>query len=139
MITMRQRPLEHTRTPERSSVFEAECEVGDQRYSARSRHGAPNELARLLVSAGVPDQPVEVRQIGIKGCLSWRSLHEMARWTYEESATMPLRRVRWKPLPDFTAAGRGRIAQNRGETLPPVGEEPALRRRRLIHPRTSPM
>jgi hypothetical protein len=54
----------------------------------------------------VPDQPVEVRHAGIKGCLSWRSLHEMARWTYEESARVPLRRVRWKPLPDFIAVGR---------------------------------
>jgi hypothetical protein len=124
VITMRQRPLENTRTPERSSIFEAECEVDGRRYSARSRHGAPNELARLLVSAGVADQPVEVRHAGIKGCLSWRSLHEMARWTYEESAGVPLRRVRWRPLPDFTAAGRGRIAQNRGETPPPIGEEP---------------
>ena len=124
MITMRQRPLENTRTPQRSSIFEAECEVDGRRYSDRSRHGAPNELARLLVSAGVPDQPVEVRHAGIKGCLSWRSLHEMARWTYEESAGVPLRRVRWKPLPDFTAAGRGRIAQNRGETPPPVGGVP---------------
>jgi hypothetical protein len=124
VITMRQRPLENTRTPERSSIFEAECEVDGQRYSARSRHGAPNELARLLVSAGVTDQPVEVRHAGIKGCLSWRSLHELGGWTYEESAGVPLRKVRWRPLPDFIAAGRGRIAQNRGETPPPVGEEP---------------
>jgi hypothetical protein len=55
---MRQRPLENTRTPERSSIFEAECEIDGRRYSARSRHGAPNELARVLVSAGLPDQPV---------------------------------------------------------------------------------
>ena len=121
---MRQRPLENTRTPERPRLFEAECEVDGQRYSARSRHGAANELARLLVSAGVADQPVEVRHAGLKGCLSWRSLHELARWTYEETAGVPLRRVRWKPLPDFTAAVRGRIAQNRGETFAEVGEEP---------------
>jgi hypothetical protein len=124
LITMRQRPLENTRTPERSSLFEAECEVDGRRYAARSRRGAPNELARVLVSAGVADQPVEVRHAGIKGCISYPSLHEMARWTYEESATVPLRRVRWKPLPDFTAASRGRIAQNQGETLAEVGEEP---------------
>jgi hypothetical protein len=124
VITMRQRPLENTRTPERSSIFEAECEVDGRHYSARSRHGAPNELARLLVSAGVADQPVEVHHVGIKGCLSWRSLHEMALWTFAEGPGVPLRRVRWKPLPDFTAAGRGRIAQNRGETPPPVEEEP---------------
>jgi hypothetical protein len=112
---MRQRPLENTRTPERSSFFEAECEVDGRRYAARSRRGAPNELARVLVSAGVADQPVEVRHAGIKGCISYPSLHEMARWTYEESATVPLRRVRWKPLPDFTADFRRRDAQNRGD------------------------
>ena len=115
----------NTRTPERSCFYEAECEVDGRRYAARSRHGAANELARVLVSAGVPDQPVEVRHTGLKGCVSYPSLHEMAGWTYEESAGVSLRRVRWKPLPDFTAAGQGRIAQNRGETPPPVGEEPA--------------
>lgn len=105
-------------------MYEAECEVEGRRYSARSRHGAPNQLARVLVSAGVPDQPLEVRQTGIKRGLSYRSLHELARWTYEESAMVPLRRVRWKPAPDFTAAVRGRDAQNRGETPAQVGEEP---------------
>jgi hypothetical protein len=111
---MLQRPLEDTRTPGRSCVYQAECEVDGRSYSARSRHGAPNELARVLVAAGVSDQPVEVRQVGIKGCITYRSLHELACWTYEESATVPLRRVRWKPPADFIAAVRGRNAQNRG-------------------------
>jgi hypothetical protein len=124
LITMLQSPLENTRTLERASLYEAECEVDGRRYSARSRHGAPNELARVLVAAGAADQPVEVRQVGIKGCISYRSLHELALWTYEESATVPLRRVRWKPSHDFIAAVRGRIAQNRGATPAPVGEEP---------------
>ena len=124
MIRILQWPLENTRTRGRSCLYEAECEIDGWRYWARSRHGAPNELARLLVSSGVPDQPVEVRQVGIRGYLSWRSLHEMALWTYEESATVPLRRVGWKPLPDFTAASRGRVAQNRGETPAEVVGEP---------------
>jgi len=74
------------------------------------------KLARVLVCGGVPDQPVQIRQVGLKGYISYRSLHELARWTYEESTTMPLRRVRWKPPPDFIAAVRGRVAQNRGGT-----------------------
>ena len=90
--------------------------VDGRRYSAKSRHGAANELARVLVSAGVPDQPVEIRQVGIKGCATYRSLQELASWAYEESATVPLRRVRWKPRPDFSVDFRGRDAQNRGET-----------------------
>jgi hypothetical protein len=126
VITMRQRPLENTRTPDRSCVYEAECEVDGRCYSTRSRHGAPNELARVLVSAGIPDQSVEVRHTDIKGCLCWRSLNEMARWTYAESATGSLRRVRWKPIPDFTAAGWVRIAQNRGEPPPPGRVLPAV-------------
>jgi hypothetical protein len=129
VIRMLQWPLESTRTPERSCFYEAECEVDGRRYSARSRHGAPNELARVLVSTGVPDQPVEVRQVGIKGCLSCHSLHEMALWTNEESAKVPLRRVRWKPAPDFTAAVRGRVAKNGGDTPAEVvgAPEPAFR------------
>ena len=121
MITIWQRPLENIRTPERPSVFEAECEVDGRRYAARSRHGAPNELARVLVSAGVPDQPVEMRQVGINGCTTCRSLHQLARWTYVESATVPLRRGRWKPLPDFSVDFGRRITQNRGETPAEVG------------------
>lgn len=116
LIVMFQRPLEDTRTPERSCVYAAECKVDGRRYSAKSRHGAANELARVLVSAGVPDQPVEIRQVGIKGCATYRSLQELASWAYEESATVPLRRVRWKPRPDFSVDFRGRDAQNRGET-----------------------
>jgi hypothetical protein len=122
---MLQRPLEDTRTPERSCVYEAECEVEGRRYSARSRHGAPNELARVLVSAGVADQPVEIRQAGIKGCVTY-SLHELARWTYVGSATAPVRRVRWKPPPDFWAGFRIGDDQNRGETPAEVGEEAEL-------------
>lgn len=101
MIKIRHSPLEGTRTPEKSCFYEAECEVDGQHYSARSRHGAPNELARVLVSAGVADQPVEVRQVGIKGYISYRALHELARWTYQETVAVPLRQVRWRPLPDF--------------------------------------
>ena len=124
MIRMLEWPLENTRTPERSCFYAAECEVDGQHYSARSRRGAANELARVLVCGGVPDQPVEIRQVGLKGRISYRSLHELARWTYEESATVSLRRVRWKPPPDFTAAVWGRVAQNRGETPTGVVEEP---------------
>jgi hypothetical protein len=115
MITMRQRPLETTRTADRSSVYEAECEVDGQCYSARSRNGAPNELARLLVAAGIPDQPVESHHAGIRGWITYRSLHQMARWTYEEGRGMPLRRIRWRAPPDFAAIYGGMKPENRGE------------------------
>jgi hypothetical protein len=114
LIEMWEWPLEDTRTPERSCVYQAECEIDGRRYSARSRRGAANELARVLVSAEVGDQPVAVRQVGAKAGIMYRSLHDLARRTYAESATVLLRRVRWKPPADFIAAVRGRNAQNRG-------------------------
>jgi hypothetical protein len=77
LIRMRQWLLEGTWTPEKSCDFEAECEVDGRRYSAKSRHGAPNELARLLVSFGIADRPVEVKHAGIKGCITY---HSFARW-----------------------------------------------------------
>jgi hypothetical protein len=85
-ITIRQRTLENTRTPDRSCIYEAECEVDGRCYAATSRHGAPIELARLLVSARIPDQPVEGVTVGIKGGITYRSLHGMALWTYAEGA-----------------------------------------------------
>jgi hypothetical protein len=123
---MRQWPLESNRTPEKSCVFEAECEVDGRRYSARSRHGAPNELARALVSAGIADQPVEVRHVGIKGCISYRSLHELSLWTYQESAKVTLRRVRWKPPPDWSGDIRIRNAKNQDDPDKEAEEDPEL-------------
>jgi len=37
--------------------------------------GASNELARVLVAAGVPDATMPVEQIGIAGHLIWKSFH----------------------------------------------------------------
>jgi hypothetical protein len=121
MITMRQRPLETTRTADRSSVYEAECEVDGQCYSARSRNGAPNELARVLVAAGIPDQPVESHHAGIKGWITYRSLHQMARWSYREG-TRRVQRVRWLPPPDYTAVFGTQNPKTGGEPTPQVPE-----------------
>jgi hypothetical protein len=77
----------------------------------------------VLISAGVGDQPVNVRQVGIQGCISYRSLHKLARWTYQESATVPLRRVRWRPPRDFSVDVRVRDAQNRGYSRRKVVEQ----------------
>jgi hypothetical protein len=53
-----------------------------------------------------------------------RRRNRLARWTYQETAGEPLRRVRWKLPPDFTAAVRISVAQNQGETFAEVGEVP---------------
>jgi hypothetical protein len=64
-------------------------------YRLRSRYGAPNELARALVAAGIPDAPMQIATAGLRGETTYGSFHEAAKWTYEESATKPLHRVRW--------------------------------------------
>jgi hypothetical protein len=59
---------------------------------------------------------MHVRQRGIAGYLSWKSFHEAARWTYEESGSVPLHRVSYAQV----AANREKLralrskGQNRG-------------------------
>jgi len=67
-------------------------------YDATSRSGATTALARVLVEAGVPDQPVQVYDQGRK-TLFWPSLHKMAKWTYTEG-NEPLRRKPYAAYPD---------------------------------------
>ncbi len=87
----------------------------------------------IFIGGGTPSllTPAQLKEIGgaieqyfelAPQIITYRSLHELARWTYEESAAVPLRRVRWKPPPDFSADFRGRDDQNRGETPARVGE-----------------
>jgi hypothetical protein len=95
VIRVYQWPLENTRTPSKSCFYQAACEVNGVSYSARSRNGASNELARVLVAAGIADQPMAVVQKGLKGELTYRSFHRAAKWTYQETETMPLRRMPW--------------------------------------------
>lgn len=123
MIRITQHPPEHTRTPSNGCKWLARCTVDGVDYEASSRRGASIELARVLVAAGIPDQPVEVwdqdgaprgRQTNAPS-LRWPSLHKMAGWTYKES-DQPLRRARWYPAPDLDAVfGVSGEAQNRGE------------------------
>jgi hypothetical protein len=93
------RPDEPTRTSENNCLYEAEAELVGKRYSARSRRGAPFALARVLVAAGVPDQPVMVTHEGLRVGITYRSLHRMAELTIEESARSPVRDVRYREYP----------------------------------------
>src|SRR5882762_4423710 len=95
MIVVHQRPDEETRTPGKSCHWIAEGMVEGRVFTARSRHGAPNELARALVAAGIPDAPMQIATAGLRGETTYPSFHEMAKWTYEETATRPLHRGRW--------------------------------------------
>ena len=89
MIHVRQRIVPRSRT-HTGSLREAATEFDGNAYSAASRHGAPQALARALVAAGVPDQPVEVRSEvcvfddgrtirteELEGCIKCSSLHAM--------------------------------------------------------------
>lgn len=111
-IAMHQWPDEPTRTPENNCLYEGETVLDGQRYSARSRRGAPFALARVLVAAGIPDQPVQVTHQGLRGHLSYHSLHRMAELTIEESDRVSVRLGRYRERPDFS---RGK-SENRGES-----------------------
>jgi hypothetical protein len=118
MIRVHLWPLEETRTAAKGCAYMAACEIDGVPYSARSRHGAPNELARVLAAAGIPDQPMAVTHRGLKGEMTCRSFHEAARWTYRESVTEPLRRVRWVDPAVKHAQITGTIAAKQGVNAP---------------------
>jgi hypothetical protein len=112
MIKIRQRPIPRSRT-QTGSLWEATAEIDGKSYFAVSRHGAPQALARVLVAAGIADQPVEVRSEvcvidagkemrteELRGCITYRSLHAMAKWTFTEGAATPLHRVRFQEQPE---------------------------------------
>jgi len=96
MIEMIQNPVPGTRTAESEIRWIARCTVDGVEYEATSRNGASCALARVLVAAGIPDQPVIVREPALRTGLRRASLHEMARWTYSDRE-VPLTRNRWHP------------------------------------------
>lgn len=76
----------------RGATWIAETSVDEQTFSTKSKNGAPNPLARILIKVGIPDQPAGFVS------LRYRSLANMAKWTYTESNRV-LQRVRWEPRP----------------------------------------
>src|ERR1700730_17750574 len=81
-------PDEATRTSNSACVWIAEATVEGRTYTARSRHGPANELARQLVAAGLPDRPMVIRHLGLAGTMTYRSFHAAARWTFSEGERM---------------------------------------------------
>jgi hypothetical protein len=90
-----QQPIEATRTPDNSCKHEAETIVDGKRYSARSRRGAPMALARVLIAAGIIDQPVTVTHRGVRDEIRYRSLYRLAGRTFTESAGTPVCETRY--------------------------------------------
>jgi hypothetical protein len=98
-LIMRQRPLPETRTSENSCEWAASAEVGGVVYLARSRRGAPFELARALVSAAIPDQAVSVEAAGVRGAMTYPSLHRMATRTLTDGVSTLLQLTRHREFP----------------------------------------
>jgi hypothetical protein len=100
---------EATRTANSACLWVAEVTVDGRTYTARSRHGAPNELARQLVAAGLADRPMVIHYRGRAGTMTYRSFHASATWTYSEG-DQPLRRVTYKERPEglFLGSGTGK-------------------------------
>jgi hypothetical protein len=69
-----QRPDEPTRTPNKSCRWVAEAVVDGRTFTARSRYGVSNELARVLVAAGIADAPMRVHSAGLRGYAAYRSI-----------------------------------------------------------------
>ena len=120
-ILVKAYPLETTRTADGTCFWIAETTVVGRSFSARSKHGAPNELARQLVADGIPDAPMEIAHAELRGTMSYRSFHAAAKWTYTETAGTPLHRI---PYREFDAAALRRSLKKGGEPLPEVSEAP---------------
>jgi hypothetical protein len=99
-IVVTSRPDETTRTPNGPCFWIAEATVDGHQFRARSRHGAPNALARQLLAAGLADRPMVISYRGLAGAMTYRSFHAAAKWTYTEGASTPIKKVsyrEWKP------------------------------------------
>jgi hypothetical protein len=128
MIRVYQHPEENTRSANNGCSWVAEAIVNGISYSARSRHGAPHELARVLVAAGLPDAPMRVATAGLLGETTYRSFHAAAGRTIEENAKVAIRSRRYRPPQDDTQGVRAAPKQGVNDTL---GIVPFLHDRRL--------
>ena len=98
MITVHQRrDTEVSYTPQRGAMWIAETVIDGIPYTAQSRNGAPSELARVLVDAGVADDVMRVYQEGMRGHMEWQSMHQAAGRTFSEGTLTPLRCVKYAP------------------------------------------
>jgi hypothetical protein len=117
MIQMRTWMIENSRSPTKSSQWRATVfvngdlsapngELRGELFTETSRNGAPNELARTLVAHGFPDQPVEIVDDDFGMIVfRYRSLHAMAKWTYEGGG-----RRKWRDRPFQFGGGQAKNA-----------------------------
>jgi hypothetical protein len=81
-------------------------------------------LARVLVEAGVEDQPMQVHAEGLAGFMTYRSVHRVAERAIKENATTPVRAVRYQPREDAQRDGPARdLCGETGDAVTPAPEE----------------
>ena len=120
-IVMMCRADEGSLTEKSACSWIAEAAVDNRTITASSRHGAAYALARKLVAAEVPDQPVSVMFANLSGEMTYPSLHAMAHRTIAESDTAPARARSFSERP----TGLPRGGKNRGYSLPDASERPS--------------
>ena len=111
IIRVYQRPEEKTRSANNGCVWIAEIIVNGVSYVARSRHGAPQDLARVLVAAGIPDAPMQVTTAALRGETTYRSFYAAADRTIEEDAKVAVRSRRYRPPQNETQGVRAASKQ----------------------------
>ena len=94
-IRVYQHSEETTRSANNGCSWIAETIINGIVYSARSRHGAAHELARVLAAAGIPDAVMRVTTAGLRGETVYRSFHAAADRTIEENAKVAVRSRRY--------------------------------------------
>src|SRR5437763_1050838 len=92
-ITVYQRPQPGSATPDRPAYWVGEAIHDGKTYECISRYSPAGDIARVLIAAGVPDQPLEIVTAGIRGALVWPSMYRAAGVSYAEGASKPLHAV----------------------------------------------
>ena len=95
MITIYQTADEPSRSADRPCYYDATCTAKGWAFTARARYGACHAVARQLVAAGFPDEPVTVVQAPHGWELRYPSLHRLSLRTIAEGPTTPLRSAHW--------------------------------------------
>ena len=86
-----------TRAAERGSLWSASCDWNGRTFEARSRSGAAYALCRLLVAAGIPDQPLQVFNAKGQIELTITSIHIAAGRRIVEGSRTPIANVPYAP------------------------------------------
>src|SRR5215469_8136684 len=123
-VIVHQRPLEATRTSNKSCKWIAEAIVGGKTYAATSRMAPANDIARQLVKAGIPDSDMLVYTFGLRGCFTWQSFHKAAKRTVRESGTTPVKSIPWVDPAALKASLSGTNRPNRSQNDDARGEVP---------------